>query len=390
MIGAAPIHVLELRSVRGTGGGPEKTILLGAARSDPSKVRVTVCYVRDRRDSAFAMDRRAADMGVSYVEINERHSFDPSIVPALRRVIREQRIDIVHAHDYKTNAVAWLLARLEPVVPLTTAHGWSGTSLRERVYYWFDRRLIARFPIAIAVSEPIRRTLLAAGAKLGRVRRITNAIDADEFRRDAGARARMRRTLGIPADATVIGTIGRLEPVKRHDLVLRAVAGLHATAKPLILLAGEGTCREALSAESRRLGIDDRLMLLGHRDDARDVHQVLDVYVQASDSEGLPNAVLEAMAIGTPVVATNVGGTSELIRDGVDGMLVAPGNVEALRHAIAHTLAEPDAARLRAAAAVRRINLEWSFAHRMAAVDAVYRELMPLRAQSRAAVEICA
>ena len=98
-----PIRILELRSVRGTGGGPEKTILLGAARSDPARFAVTVCYIRDARDEVFSIDKRAAAMGVDYEEVVERHSFDPSVLGAIGSLIRRRRIDIVHAHDYKTD-----------------------------------------------------------------------------------------------------------------------------------------------------------------------------------------------------------------------------------------------------------------------------------------------
>src|SRR5579872_6172619 len=101
-----PIRVLELRSVRGTGGGPEKTILLGAKRTDRRRFAVTVCYLRDRRDDAFAVANRAEVRDVDYVEIPERHSFDPSVWPALRKLVRERRIDIVHAHEYKSDLLA--------------------------------------------------------------------------------------------------------------------------------------------------------------------------------------------------------------------------------------------------------------------------------------------
>ena len=147
-----PVRVLEIRSVRGTGGGPEKTILLSAARFDPDRVQTTVCYIRDARDDVFGIDKRAAAMGVDYVEVHERHSFDPSAWAALRRVVRERQIDIVHAHEYKTDLLAWWLSKVEDVVPLSTVHGWSGHSWRERaLYYPADRRLLLAFPRIIAV-----------------------------------------------------------------------------------------------------------------------------------------------------------------------------------------------------------------------------------------------
>ena len=116
-----PIRILELRSVRGTGGGPEKTILMGAQRSDPNRFAVTVCYLRDARDEVFGIDRRADPLGIDYVEVVERHSFDRAIWRALHRVDRERPIDIEHGHDYKTNQLAALLARSEGTIPVGTS-----------------------------------------------------------------------------------------------------------------------------------------------------------------------------------------------------------------------------------------------------------------------------
>src|SRR5215813_8107252 len=118
---ARPIRVLELRSVRGTGGGPEKTILLGAARSDPARIAVTVCYIRDARDDVFSIDRRADGLPIDYVELRERNSTDWRVWPQLKQLVRERQIDIVHAHDYKTDLLVWLLGRGRHAIPLATA-----------------------------------------------------------------------------------------------------------------------------------------------------------------------------------------------------------------------------------------------------------------------------
>ncbi len=158
-----PIRVLELRSVRGTGGGPEKTILLGTAPGPTRRdFAITVCYIRDERDTVFGIDAKASALPVDYVELRERHSLDPSIWSSLRRLVRERHIDIVHAHEYKTDLLAWLLGKFESVVPLSTAHGWTGHTPRETaVYYPLDKRLLSRFPRVIAVSGEIRNELIA-------------------------------------------------------------------------------------------------------------------------------------------------------------------------------------------------------------------------------------
>src|SRR5919106_89598 len=117
-----PIRVLELRSVRGTGGGPEKTILLGAAMADPARAQVTVCYLRDQRDGIFRIHERAASTRVDYVEVPERHSFEPRVWGRLRELIAERQIDVLHAHDYKTDLLALMLSRATGVRALATVH----------------------------------------------------------------------------------------------------------------------------------------------------------------------------------------------------------------------------------------------------------------------------
>src|SRR5262245_72961 len=210
-----PIRILELRSVRGTGGGPEKTILTGAARSESRHFVITVCYVRDARDTIFAIDKQAAALGIDYIEVRERHSFDPSIWRALCGVVRAREIDIIHSHDYKTDLLAWLLAKTHGVVALSTAHGWAGHSRRERFYYLVDKRLLARFDRVIAVSRRIASELVRAGASQRRITVVLNGIDTHTFRRDRSRTAEQRAMLGLSAGHAVIGAVGRLEAVKR-------------------------------------------------------------------------------------------------------------------------------------------------------------------------------
>ena len=369
---SGPIRVLELRSVRGTGGGPEKTILLGAARSDPSRYAVTVCYVRDRRDDVFKIHERAAALGVDYVDVWEKNSFDRAIWPELRRVVREKRIDIVHAHDYKTDLLALALGRFEGIIPLSTAHGWTGHAFRESLYYYFDKKLLARFPRVIAVSSEIRDELIRNGARAERVTVVLNGIDHQKFFRDPARVSAARAACGIPDGRTVIGAIGRLEPQKRFDLLMQAFARLRQDRPDLLLLiAGEGSVRPQLEAEAARLGLGDSCRLLGHCDDVAIVHHAMDVFVQSSQYEGTPNAVLEAMAFESPIVATSAGGTAELALDGVHGLIIPIHDVDALIAATQRVLADPAAASARVRAARERVEGDLSFATRMQRVESI-------------------
>jgi glycosyltransferase involved in cell wall biosynthesis len=373
--------------VRGTGGGPEKTILMGAARSDPRRFRVTVCYIRDRRDEVFSLDSFAAGLGVDYVEVDERHSFDRSIWPAVRQLVRDRHIDIVHGHDYKTNLLTFLLARAEHIVPLATAHGWTGQSSRERrIYYPAERWLLARFPRVIAVSSEIAARLVAAGAAPERITTVLNGIDTETFRRDSRRAGLARGSFNLPSSTAIVGSVGRLERQKRFDILIDAVAQLRQQQRDVALvIVGDGSLSSTLHAHARACGVDDVCVFAGHRTDVVDVLHAFDVFVQSSEYEGTPNCVLEAMAVETPVVATTVGGTAELMADRVDGLLVPPHNPEALATAIGAVLDDREAAARRAMAARQRIEREFSFDTRMRKVEQIYEALIDSHARTTAA-----
>lgn len=379
-----PIRILELRSVRGTGGGPEKTILLGTARTDARRFAVTVCYVRDRRDRIFSVDAKAAGLPVDYVELLEAHSLDVSIVSRLRRLVRERAVDIVHAHDYKTDLLAWLLANAEGITPMATAHGWTGHSWRERaLYYPLDKWLLSRIPRVIAVSSDIRRELIRHGAVDHAVTTVLNGIDHTAFGRDRSRERAVRRTLGFADSHFVIGAVGRAEPQKRFDLLLQSFAALRQRHSELrLVVVGDGSRLDALRDQARHLGLDADCQLLGNRTDVIDLHHAFNLFVQSSDYEGTPNAVLEAMALETPVVATSAGGTAEIVRDGLDGIVVPIGDPHAIEVAIEAVLRDPDGGQARARSARRRVETDLSFESRMRTVEAIYVELFEQRSAS--------
>lgn len=373
---SSPIRVLELRSVAGTGGGPDKTILASARRDNPD-VRLTVCYLCNAGDDTFTIGEQARRMGIDYVEIRERSIIDLAAWRALRALVRDRRIDIVHGHEYKTDLLAYLLARAERIIPFATAHGWTGHSARERrVYYPVDKRLLVRFPRVAAVSGEIKRALLGVGANPRRIDVILNSIDPVHFVRDPDQRQPARAAYGLGADDIAIGAVGRLEPQKRFDLLIGAFGTLAPTNPALrLLIAGEGSLRDALQKQIDMLGLGSRCRLTGQAD-VIPFHHAIDLFAQSSEYEGTPNVVLEAMALETPFVATDVGGTAELFQDGVHGLLIQPRDQPALVSAIERILSDPDGARQRALAARRLVETDLSFDRRMAKIDRVYEELM--------------
>jgi glycosyltransferase involved in cell wall biosynthesis len=188
----------------------------------------------------------------------------------------------------------------------------------------------------------------------------------------------VRRELGLPENALVLGAVGRAEPQKRFDLLLDTFATLAVDRPRLhLVIAGDGSRLTALRRQAEGLGpLSTRVHLLGHRTDIPRVHHAFDVFVQSSDYEGTPNAVLEAMALESPLVATRAGGTEEIAFDGVHGRLVACGDGDGLASAIAELTDDRGKAAAFADAARRRVETDLSFATRVAKVERIYEELM--------------
>jgi glycosyltransferase involved in cell wall biosynthesis len=217
------------------------------------------------------------------------------------------------------------------------------------------------------------------------VRVVLNGIDHKAFRRDRALEPEARRELGLADTDFVVGAVGRVEPQKRFDLLLEAFAALRPRHPRLkLIVAGAGSRLEELRDHARRLNLGDACHLLGNRTDIARLHHAFNLFVQSSDYEGTPNAVLEAMAFESPVVATSAGGTAEIVRHGIDGVILPPGDWRRLAEAIEAVLGDRDAARTRAASARRRVETDLSFEARMNAVEAIYVELFQRRSGGNA------
>lgn len=269
----------------------------------------------------------------------------------LARWLRRERIDILHCHDLYANLFAAPWGRAAGVRAVITSRRWIHP-LRNRVLE-VANRLVYRVGHRVLVNSSAVagavRTL--DGVPDHRVLHVTNFVDEGAFAPVPEAVAsRLRGELGIPADAQLVGCVGRLASVKDHASLLRAVALLHARWPRLhLVLVGDGEERTALEALATSLAIRERVHFAGFQPNEPNLHHLFDVSVLASTSEGFPNSLVEAMAAGRPVVATRVGGNVDAVRS-TTGVLVPPGDAPRLAEGIERLLAD-DALRARFGAA---------------------------------------
>ena len=291
----------------------------------------------------------------------------------LARYVRRHGVDVVVAHTLRANLVAAMTARLAGVPVVATVHSPIARDSEKRSRNarnaWLQRRLVRWTDAYIAVSEKLRQEMVAMGVPPSRVAVVRNGVETELYA--AGHGRAFRRSLpGIEAGAPLVGTLALLRPRKGVEDLLRA-APLVLRDHPSCRFVVAGRAEDpAYAATLHRLcldlGIADRVVLTGFREDVPDLLAALDVFVLPSlFGEGLPLAVLEAMAAGRAVVATDTEGNREIIEDDATGALVPPRDPQSLARVVTALLADP-ARRCEMGAAARRAAAERFGAERMA------------------------
>ncbi|SFO77139.1 Glycosyltransferase involved in cell wall bisynthesis [Geodermatophilus dictyosporus] len=364
------MHVLHAIGEMGTGGAESLVVEL-VRRGPQVGWRSSVASAGGSREDEIVA---AGLADVHRVPLSRRSAGGLArAVAATRRALAATDPDAVIAHNVGVTAAVALaqLTRRRRVPVVTVFHGVAAEDYRPAA------RLLGVAPRAVVtVSEAIAGRLRAAGLRRRPVV-IPNAVTAPDLPDPADA----RRELGLAPDAPVALCAARLVDQKRHDVLLRAWARVPGDC--VLLVAGDGPNRPAIEALHADLGLGDRVRLLGNRSDVPRLLAAADVATLASDWEGLPVFVLEAMAAGRPVVATAVDGLTEVLRDG-GGLLVPPGAPEDLAAALGRVLTDHDARTAASEAARRTIAERYDPVQMTRRYDALLRALLGDRAGSTA------
>jgi len=327
-------HVLHLITRLPIGGA--ERMLLGVLRNlDATRFDSIVCCIQDRGELADEVE--SLGIPVHALGLMERGGFDRRVAPALRRLIREQKVEVVHSHLYHANLYGRLATWRDGIPIIASVHN---TYTRRKWHRHLINRLLAKYTFRItAGSIDVERDILNHDhVAPEKVVRLPNCIDLDRVSTSLSpGEAKQQFGFG-PADL-VIGTVGRMEEQKGHAFLLEAFAHLRQMPQldgmPLrLLVVGDGRQMPATAQRAEQLGISEFCRFPGSIRDLAGVYRAIDVFVMPSLWEGLSLAMLEAMAAGRPMIATDVGGARDVLGDGVRGLLVPAGDAGALAGAI--------------------------------------------------------
>ena len=291
----------------------------------------------------------------------------------MARLFRKLKPDIVHTRNW--TCIDGIVAARLAGVPIVI-HGEHGREAADPEGRNVGRRRIRRLlaPLVtqfVTVSEDLARWLVnEVRIPARKVCTIYNGVDTRRF--SSEGRDFARRALGIPDRSVAIGTVGRLDPVKDHVGLLRALAHMSADQQALLYIVGDGPCRSQVEAAVRSLGLSQRVRLLGDRQDVPEILPGFDIFVLPSLGEGMSNTILEAMATGLPVVATRVGGNPELVVHEVTGLLVEPRSPDSLIIALSRYVEDSDLRVAHGRAARHRAEAEFGLRRMLSAYDDLY------------------
>ncbi len=354
-------------------GGAERVINNLAAALDPQKYRALLCLFRP----GWLQDR-SESRGIRTHIIPTYGMTDWRWALRFRRLLEDERVDLIHAHEFDANTQGAVVAALAGIPLVATVHGknYFSEKLRRRLAY----RWVSRWATMVAVSNNLKQFIIErVGIEPSRVKVIYNGVDVLP-NCDPSAVGECRTEVGLPDGHQIVGVVGNLYPVKGHQYLIDAIPSVLANCpNTSFVFAGRGQLEMELREQVHRLGVDAHVHFLGLRQDIPKILALLNVFVLPSLSEGLSMAILEAMMAGKPVVATQVGGNPELVLDGETGFLVPPRDSQALASRLVTLLTNRQQAAQFAEKGKARAEGQFSLGTMVCAYQSLYDECLASR-----------
>jgi glycosyltransferase involved in cell wall biosynthesis len=316
-------HIVHLIASTGMYGA-EKWILALMRAMEGGRIRSTIINFVDSPRQVSTIVEVAQSKGLEALDVYTGGTYNPSVFLRLSKWLKENQVDIVHGHGYKSDLIGLVAAKINGIKVVVTPHGWSKEQDWKLNLYERIDRLIFRFvdyvcPLSQELLESIR-----SHARPEKIKLILNGVDIDEVREQSGIALSVREGLRI-------GYIGQLIERKDVSTLINALKLLPSIKNGVkVIIVGNGPERNRLEGLAKDLNLLDKIEFLGYRKDALAVLKSFDVFVLPSLLEGIPRCVMEAMAAQIPVVASDIPGSRDLIKNGTTGLLFPPGDAESL------------------------------------------------------------
>jgi len=356
------VNIVHLDSQVPWRGGEQQVLHLSQLLHTWGHKSVIVCQPHS------ALYQRAQEMRVPVQALRMRHELDLVAAWKLGQYLRRQRVEILHMHAPHAHTIGLLACVWAPMVHKVVSRRIDFAPIRNLLSRWKYTLPKVHY---VAVSEAVRQVLIASGIPAHHVQTIHSSIDLRRF--DA-----TREVAPLfPTGTRVVGTVGHLAGHKGHRYLLEATREvLQAEPDVAVVIVGDGALRHELEGQAATLGIAKRVHFTGFRRDVPALIRGFEIFAFSSTHEGTPNGVLEAMALGKPVVATRAGGTAEVVQDGVTGLLVSPRDPAALAHALLYVLRHPEQGTMFGMAGRQRVEAHFTVEHMASSTLQTYQRIL--------------
>lgn len=375
---AGPLRILALmEATRVTGVARNVLEYARLARSGVGGVQVFFSFVIIRRGRgqgrpSDGLIAAAAASGLPFEVVVERHRYDARILLLLRRLISRQQPDIVETHHVKSHCLVAMSAMEHRARWVAFHHGYTQTDLVVRAQNQVDRWSLPRAGQVVTTNHKFARLLADRGVRRDAITVLHNAVR--EVTANVDETSELRRRLGLSPEERVVLTVGRLSHEKGQEHLVRAASAWRDRAR--VVIAGDGPDRPRLERLARDIGCGDSVIFAGLTPNVAPLYAMADVFVLPSLSEGSPNALLEAMAAGLPIVATDVGGIPEIAADEVNAVLVPACDPHLIAGAVRALLDDKERCARLGRMAQLTVRQDYTPERRAAALAGVYRKLL--------------
>jgi len=371
------IKVLHLISSRAFLGA-ERVICEIARKSDSKNILMTIGILTASEGLIRRFTNEIHRKDIDIVRFGEGSKLSYTCIKEINQYINRNSINIVHSHNYKSDFYAFLAKIIfrEKFRLVGSNHTWKLNTFREHGYKWLDSIIMKKFNALVAISSEIKEEMTKMGVNASKIKVITNGIDCIEFEKGS-EKIDARKQLEVNECDFIIGCVASLTPEKGHRDLLKAFSTIHLSIpQAKLVFIGEGPERKKIQNYVLTNGLAKKVLIMGSRDDVRDLYKGFDVFCLASYQEGLPMVLLEAMASGVPVIATAVGAIPEVIQNKDNGIIVRPGNTEEMLQAIKIMFSEEELRNLMGEKGMMTVQRKYSSERMLKEYEKLYEQVL--------------